>query len=81
MLRARTEEVAPSLYQYEKFRIRSAILSERDAACNRIATIINEKLRQLSFRFSATQRQARKYPARLYSAPVVPRWITWIVAK
>jgi hypothetical protein len=81
MPRARTEEVAPSRYQYEKIRLPPEILSERDVACNQIPTIINEKLRQFSFGFSESQRQARKYPARLFSTPVLPHWITWIVAK
>ncbi len=81
MPRARTEEVAPSRYQYEKIRLPPAILSERDVACNQIAIIINEEPRQLLYGFSATQRQSRKYPARLLSTQVLPRWITWIVAK
>jgi hypothetical protein len=81
MPRARTEEVAPSRYQYEKIRLPPAILSERDVACNQIAIIINEKPRQLLYGFSATQRQSHKYPARPLSTPMLPRWITWIVAR
>ena len=66
---------------FEEIGLLPAILGELDVACNQIATKINEKIGQLSFGFSATQRQARKYPARLFSTPVLPRWITWIVAK
>jgi hypothetical protein len=73
--------VAPSQSKFEEIRLPPEILSERDVACNQIATTINEKFGQLLFGFSATQRQARKYPARLFSTPVLPRWITWIVAK
>jgi hypothetical protein len=73
--------MAPSQRKIEKIRLPLAFLSERDLACNQIATTINEKFGQLLFGFSATQRQARKYPARLFSTPVLPRWITWIVAK
>jgi len=73
--------MAPSQHKIEKIRLPVAILREPDVACNQIATIINEKVGQLSFGFSATQRQARKYPARLFSTPVPSRWITWIVAK
>ena len=78
---ARTEEVAPSQYQYERFRMPPVMQMERVAACNQIPSIINENLRQWSFGFSASQHQARKYSAGLFATPLLLRWITWIVAR